>query len=114
MSSPRAPGPELTPNSAAEAEYLLKLFITGQTTRSTLALQNIRRICDSNLEGRYRLEVVDIYQHPELASEAQIVAAPTLLKVSPEPPRRIIGDLSDADKVLSALDLKPRGAAFGS
>jgi circadian clock protein KaiB len=114
MSLPRPPGPERTPGGAEEAEYFLKLFISGQTTRSTLALQNIRRICDANLQGRYRLEVVDIYQDPRVACDAQIVAAPTLVKLSPEPVRRIIGDLSDSEKVLTALNLKPRGAAFGS
>jgi len=116
MSSPAGPDQAATPapHGLADAEYFLKLFITGQTSRSTLALRNIRRICEDNLPGRYRLEVVDIYQDPEMATEAQIVAAPTLMKVHPEPPRRIIGDLSDTDRVLAALNLKPRGAAFGT
>lgn len=90
------------------AAYVLRLFITGQTPRSTLALQNIRRICNEHLAGNYRLEVVDIYQEPTLASDAQIIAAPTLIKMQPEPVRRIIGDMSDAAKVLSMLGLKPR------
>ncbi len=89
--------------------YLLRIFITGQTTRSTLALENIRKICEEHLPDRYRLEVIDIYQEPQKASEAQIIAAPTVVKVLPEPLRRIIGDLSDVEKVLIGLDLKPRG-----
>jgi circadian clock protein KaiB len=101
------------PHAAAEPEYFLRLFITGQTTKSTLALENIRRICEDNIPGRYKLEVIDIYQDPTMASDAQIIAAPTLIRVHPAPLRRIIGDLSDADKVLTALNLKPRGAASG-
>jgi circadian clock protein KaiB len=89
-------------------KYVLKLYITGQTPRSTRALENLKRICEQHLAGRYELEVIDIYQHPETAAEAQIIAAPTLLKVLPEPLRRIIGDLSDEKKVLVGFDLKPR------
>ncbi len=99
-----------TPRDAGAPEYLLRLFVTGQTPRSTLALENIRKICEQHLSGRYRLEVVDIYQEPQMASEAQIIAAPTVVKILPEPLRRIIGDLSDVNKVLRALDLKPQAA----
>lgn len=98
-------------DSPSESNYILRLFITGQTPRSTRALENIRRICEEHLKGRYRLEIVDIYQQPELASSAQIIAAPTVVKLLPEPLRRIIGDLSDEEKVLVGLDLKPHPAS---
>ena len=87
--------------------YVLKLFITGQTPRSTRAIENLRRICDDNLRGRYQLDVVDIYQDPAAAREAQVVAAPTVVKMLPPPLRRIIGDLSDQEKVLIGLNLRP-------
>lgn len=96
---------------AAEAGlpfYKLRLFITGSTPRSTRAIDNLRRICADNLDGRYELEVIDVYEHPETTREFQIVATPTLVKVLPEPLRKIIGDLSDELKVLAGLDLAPR------
>src|ERR1700729_3021418 len=85
--------------------YELRLFITGTTPRSTRAIENMRRICEENLQGRYDLEVVDVYQNPEATRELQIVATPTLVKILPEPLRRIIGDLSDEERVLAGLDL---------
>lgn len=88
--------------------YKLRLFITGSTPRSTRALDNMRRICAENLDGRYELEVIDVYQHPEATREFQIVATPTLIKILPEPLRRIIGDLSNQERVLAGLDLAPR------
>jgi circadian clock protein KaiB len=88
--------------------YKLRLFITGSTPRSTRAIDNLRRICADNLDGRYELEVIDVYEHPETTREFQIVATPTLVKVLPEPLRKIIGDLSDELKVLAGLDLAPR------
>jgi circadian clock protein KaiB len=87
-------------------QYKLRLFITGSTPRSTRAIENMRRICE-DLKGQYDLEVIDIYQHPEAARENQIVAAPTLVKILPEPLRRIIGDLSDKERVLAGLNLLP-------
>lgn len=87
--------------------YKLRLFITGTTPRSTRAIENMRRICEENLQGRYDLEVVDVYQHPEATRELQIVATPTLVKILPEPLRRIIGDLSDEERVFAGLDLVP-------
>lgn len=87
--------------------YLLRLFITGQTPRSTRAVENLRRICEAHLADRYEIEIVDIYADPEGARAAQVVAAPTLMRVSPEPVRRIIGDLSDEDRVLLGLELPP-------
>jgi circadian clock protein KaiB len=87
--------------------YKLCLFITGSTPRSMRAIENMREICDENLKGRYSLEVIDIYEHPEATRELQIVASPTLVKILPEPLRRIIGDLSDKDRVLAGLNLRP-------
>ena len=85
--------------------YVLRLFVTGMTTRSSRAVNNLRTICDQYLEGRYELEVIDIYQQPALTKGEQIVAAPTLIKKFPLPMRRIIGDMSNRDGVLLGLDL---------
>lgn len=94
-------------SGAAPPSHILRLYVTGSTPRSTRAIENIRRLLESELPDRYDLEVVDVYQHPEAASEHQILAAPTLIKLLPEPVRRIIGDLSDTDRVLRGLDLAP-------
>ncbi len=83
--------------------YMLRLFTSGTTPRSTRAVQNLREICETNLEGNYDLEVVDIYQEPGRASESNIVAAPTLIKEEPPPTKRMIGDLSDRPRVLLGL-----------
>jgi circadian clock protein KaiB len=90
----------------AEPEYLLRLYISGLTPRSQRAIVNLRNICERHLVGRYRIEVIDLYQSPGLAHGAQIVAIPTLVKVRPSPQRRVIGDLSDVDKVVRGLDIK--------
>jgi circadian clock protein KaiB len=86
---------------------MLRLFVTGATSRSRRAILNINAICQQVLQGRYELEVVDIYQNPALAEEEQIIATPTLVKQLPLPLRRIIGDFSDREHVLLGLDLKP-------
>ncbi|MCB0197669.1 MAG: circadian clock protein KaiB [Anaerolineae bacterium] len=88
------------------SEYLLKLYITGQTPRSQLAIANLRHICEQSLQGQYRLVIIDIQEQPQLAEDERILATPTLIKELPEPIRRIIGDLSDVDQVLFGLDLK--------
>jgi len=85
--------------------YILRLYVTGLTSRSSRALINLRAICDEYLEGRYDLEVIDIYQQPALAKGEQIIAAPTLIKALPLPTRRIIGDMSRREHVLLGLDL---------
>jgi circadian clock protein KaiB len=90
---------------APQERYVLRLYVTGMTPRSARAISNLRAICDEYLEGRYDLEVVDIYQQPVLAKGEQIVAAPTLIKKLPLPMRRIIGDMSNRDHVLLGLDL---------
>ena len=85
--------------------YRLRLFVAGMTARSQFAISNLHRIVDCRLAGRLDLEIVDIYQQPHLAEANQVVAAPTLLRLEPEPVRRIIGDLSDEARVLRGLDL---------
>jgi circadian clock protein KaiB len=86
--------------------YVLKLYVTGMTERSARAIASIRELCEKHLEGHYSLQVVDIYQHPQLTREEQIVAAPTLIKQLPLPLRRMVGDLSDRERVLFGLDLR--------
>ena len=97
---------DLTIADLSKDKYLLRLYITGSTSRSILAITNLKKICEEYLEGRYELEVIDLYQEPSLAIGDQIIAAPTLIKKLPLPFRRIIGDMSDKEKVLFGLDLK--------
>ena len=89
------------------ARYILRLYVTGITSRSARAVKNLQAICDEYLKGRYDLDVIDIYQQPALTQGEQIVAAPTLIKKFPLPMRRIIGDMSNRDRVLVGLDLVP-------
>ena len=89
--------------TGTRSDYVLRLFTTGTTPRSTRAIRNLRDICEALLKGRYRLEVIDIYQEPGRASEADIIAAPTLIKEEPLPAVRVVGDLSDRNKVISHL-----------
>lgn len=108
QSSPHRRGgepPEVLP------EYVLRLYVTGSTSRSLRAIENIRRICNEHLEGRYDIEVIDIYQQPSLAKDEQIIAAPTLIRKLPLPLRRLVGDLSDEERVLFGLDLRAAGEA---
>ena len=88
--------------------YQLRLFVTGTTPRSARAIQNIRAICEEYLQGRYDLEVIDIYQYPEHLKAEQIFVTPTLVKRLPLPVRKLIGDLSDTGRVLIGLDIEPR------
>ena len=87
--------------------YILRLYTTGMTPRSMRAVESIKAICEEHLKGRYELEIIDIHQQPVLARGDQIIAAPTLIKRLPEPLRRLIGDLSDSERVLLGLDLRP-------
>lgn len=102
-----------TPQGAEEEssppaeKYVLRLYVTGMTERSAQAIDTIRSICKERLGGRYDLQVIDIYQYPKLAQDEQIIAAPTLVKRLPLPLRRFIGALSDRDRVLLGLDLRP-------
>lgn len=86
-------------------EYMLRLFITGSTPNSIRAVSNIRQICETYLKGRYSLEIIDVYQEPGLAQQEQIVALPLLIKKRPLPQRKLIGDLSEVDKILKILDV---------
>ena len=92
----------------AQARYVLRLYITGLTPRSLAAIENVKRTCEEHLAGRYELEILDVAAHPELAKDAQIIAAPTLIKELPLPLRRLIGNMADEQKVLVGLDLRPR------
>jgi circadian clock protein KaiB len=93
--------------NAAE-NYVLRLYVTGMTPKSINAIENIRKICEENLKGRYELEVIDLYQQPEYAKKEQILAAPTLIKKLPLPLRKFIGDMSNKEKILVGLDLVPK------
>jgi len=92
------------PPPAAD-RYVLRLYVTGMTPRSTEAIRNLQAICDEYLEGRYDLDVIDLYQQPALAKGEQIVAAPTLIRKLPLPMRRLVGDMSRREHVLMGLDL---------
>ncbi len=97
------------PQEPGREHYMLRLFVSGATQRSAHAIENLKSICESELAGRYELEVIDIYQQPELARQHQIVAVPALIKSLPEPLRVLIGDLSEKQKVLVGLDLRQKG-----
>jgi circadian clock protein KaiB len=99
--------------AAAPKRYVLRLYVTGMTPRSLEAFTSIKSICERNLQGRYELEVIDIYQHPSLTRDEQIVAVPTLVKQLPLPLRRLIGDLSDEERVLLGLDLHTKPGVSG-
>ncbi len=90
-----------------EEKYILRLYVTGMTARSKRAIQNIKTICEDHLKGHCELEVIDIYREPVLAKGDQIIATPTLIKKLPAPLRKFIGDLSDTEKILLGLDLRP-------
>ncbi len=92
---------------AKNMKYVLRLYVTGMTSRAQDAIRNIRRICDEELKGRYELEVVDVYQQPELAKKEQVIAAPTLIRELPLPLRKLVGDMSDKQKVIVGLEIMP-------
>jgi circadian clock protein KaiB len=89
-------------------KYLLRLYVSRSTPKSMIAVDNIKRVCEEHLRGRYHLEVIDIYHQAQLARDEQIVAVPTLIKRLPAPLQRLVGDMSDLNKVLFGLDLKVR------
>jgi circadian clock protein KaiB len=93
------------------SKYELRLYIAGVNPKSSLAIANVRRICEKHLAGRYELEVVDLYQNPVLSKGEQIVAVPTLIKKLPAPLRKFIGDMSDTGRILVGLDLRAKAAA---
>ena len=90
-----------------EVEYELRLYVAGNTAKSMTALNNLKRYCEEHLKGRYKIEVIDLLVKPQLAEGDQILAIPTLVRKVPEPIRKIIGDLSNEEKVLVGLDIKP-------
>ena len=92
----------------AAQTYELRLYVAGQTPKSILALANLRPICEAHLQGRYEIEVIDLLQNPQLAQGDQILALPTLVRRLPEPIKKIIGDLSNTERVLVGLDLRVR------
>ena len=101
--SQRAAGKPLT------AKWDLRLYVAGQTAKSLQAFANLKRICEEHLAGEYRIEIIDLQKSPQLAKGDQIFALPTLVRKLPEPVKKIIGDLSNTERVLVGLDLRPRG-----
>lgn len=96
------------PNEAPSAKpYLLRLYVAGQTPKCIAAFDNLKRLCEEHLSGRYEIEIVDLLENPQLAQGDQIFAIPTLVRKLPEPMRKIIGDLSNTERVLVGLDLRP-------
>ncbi|RXA17609.1 thiol-disulfide isomerase [Methanosarcina sp. MSH10X1] len=89
-----------------DGKYILHLYVAGMGPKSVQAIENIKRICEEYLPGRYELEVIDIYQYPILAKDGQIVAAPTLIKELPPPLKKLIGSMADTERVLVGMDLK--------
>jgi circadian clock protein KaiB len=87
--------------------YLLKLYVTGTSPRTETAIANLRRMCEHEMKGQYELEIIDVLENPQAAEDARILATPTLIKQLPPPLRRVIGDLSDKDKVLLGLEVRP-------
>ena len=99
---------EAAAKRAGEERYELRLYIAGTTPASSRSVETLRAICEEHLKGRYELLVVDVFQQPTLAKDAQVIAVPTLIKKLPAPIRRIVGDLSNEQRVLVGLDLKPK------
>jgi circadian clock protein KaiB len=100
--------PLSTPEPAAAETWNLRLYVAGQTPRAIAALDNLKRICEEHLAGKYSIEVIDLLKNPQLARGDQILAVPTLVRKLPEPVRKIIGDLSNEERVLVGLDLRQR------
>jgi circadian clock protein KaiB len=94
--------------AAGDGVWELRLYVAGQTARSVAAFANLKKLCEEHLAGKYRIEVIDLLVNPQLAADDQIVAIPTLVRTLPEPLRKIIGDLSDTERVLVGLQLRPR------
>ena len=100
-----SPPPDAATSSVELSRYVLRLYVAGLTARSTNAITRLKAVCEDYLPGRYDLEIIDIYQQPHLAAKAQIIAVPTLVKELPAPLRKLIGDLSDKERILVGLDL---------
>jgi circadian clock protein KaiB len=95
-------------HAATDQSWELRLYVAGQTSRSLVAFANLKKICDEHMPGKYRIDVIDLLKHPQLAKGDQILAVPTLVRKLPVPVRKIIGDLSNTERVLVGLDLRPR------
>ena len=106
------PPPDARPPEAPDDAFTLRLYVAGQTPKSVRAVENLTILCEAHLAGRYRIEVIDLLETPQLARGDEIVAVPTLIRALPEPVRRIIGDLSDTEKVLVGLQLRPSEASM--
>lgn len=106
----RKPARKTTPSKA----WILRLYVAGQSARSSAALRNLEAICEQHLPGRYRIELIDLLKQPQLARGDQIVAVPTLVRHLPPPMKKIIGDLSNEERVLVGLDLRPRRGRLGT
>jgi circadian clock protein KaiB len=92
----------------SDSQYVLRLYIAGTTPQSVKAITNLKKVCEESLQDRYTLEIIDIYQQPQLAEDEQIIAVPTLIKKLPSPLKRLIGDMSNTEHVLIGLDLKEK------
>ena len=104
----RGPADEYKDVTPDEGDWNLRLYVAGQTARSIKAFENLKKICEEHLAGKYTIEVIDLSANPRLAKGDQILALPTLVRKLPPPLRKIIGDLSDSERVLVGLDLRPR------
>ena len=102
----KAASPKAKPAKAKSGPYVLRLYVVGQTANSMNAIASVKKVCEEHLQGQYQLEVVDLYQQPQLAHGEQIIATPTLIKKLPLPLRRIIGDMSKTERLLVGLDLQ--------
>ena len=96
-----------TPENAGEKKWMLKLYVAGKTPRAITAFANLKTICEEHMQGQYQIEVIDLLVNPTLAKDDQILALPTLVRRLPEPVKKIIGDLSNTERVLVGLDIRP-------
>ena len=110
MTGQEPPPEQAADDDADPGHYHLRLYVAGQTTKSLKAMANLKRFCEEYLAGRYEIEVIDLVENPRLAAGDQILAIPTLVRKLPAPLKRIIGDLSNTEKVLVGLDIRPRAA----
>lgn len=106
--TPGAVGDVLSESTEATESWNMRLYVAGQTPKSLRALANLKKICDEYLAGKYHVEIIDLLENPQLASSDQILAIPTLIRHLPQPMRKIIGDLSNVERVLVGLDIRPQ------
>ncbi len=104
----RTPKPKTRSAAADKTVWDLRLYIAGQTAKSAAALANLRKICEQHLHGRYQIRVIDLMKQPQLAKDDQILAIPTLVRMVPAPMKKVIGNLSDTERVLVGFDLRPK------